>query len=172
MIHMIRFFTSDLLISNFHAIYMLANFIKTLSVFAKREDLLISTPKRPGAQIFRFTRVKLTINPPFKTARALSQLFAVQCHQWEPVRNGQLIRIYKEGNIPSPPFETARALSRLFTVQCHQWEPIWNGQLIRIYKEGNIPPSPIWNCQSTEWTLHFSMWPMRAHSKQSTNKNI
>ena len=46
------------------------------------------------AQIFRF-------NPPFETARALSQLFAVQCGQWEPIQNGQLIRIYKEIS-PSP----------------------------------------------------------------------
>ena len=35
-----------------------------------------------------------------------------------------------------------------------------------------IDPLPIRNCQNTEWTLHFSMWPMRAHSKQSTNKKI
>ena len=34
------------------------------------------------------------------------------------------------------------------------------------------PPSPIWNCQSTESTLHCPMSPMRAHLKQSTNKNI
>ena len=33
-------------------------------------------------------------------------------------------------------------------------------------------PPPIWNCQSTEWTLCFSMSPMRAHLKQSTNKKI
>ena len=39
--------------------------------------------------------------PPFKTARALSQLFAVQCRQWEPIWNGQLIGIYKEIS-PSP----------------------------------------------------------------------
>ena len=85
---------------------------------------------------------------------------------------------------PLPPFETARALSQLCAVQCCQWEPIWNGQLIGIYKEipvqinwwlsplPMIPPSPIWNCQSTESTLHCPMSPMRAHSKQSTNKNI
>ena len=34
--------------------------------------------------------------PPSETARALSELFAVQCHQWEPIRNGQLIRKYKK----------------------------------------------------------------------------
>ena len=134
----------------------------------------------------RFTQVKLTIIPlpPFKTARALSELFAVQCHQWEHIRNSQLIGIYKEipvqinwwlsplPIIPLPPFETARALSQLFTVQCHQWEPIQNSQLIGIDKEGNIPPPPIQNCQRTEWTLCCSMWPMRAHSKQSTNRKI
>ena len=36
--------------------------------------------------------------PPFKTARAQSEFFAVQCHQWEPIQNSQLIRKYK--NIP------------------------------------------------------------------------
>ena len=34
--------------------------------------------------------------PPFKTARAKSEIFAVQCDQWEPIRNSQLIRKYKE----------------------------------------------------------------------------
>ena len=36
------------------------------------------------------------MNPPFKTARAWSELFTVQCCQWEPIQNGQQIRIYKE----------------------------------------------------------------------------
>ena len=35
------------------------------------------------------------MDPPFKTARAKSELFAVQCHQWEPIRNGQLKRKYR-----------------------------------------------------------------------------
>ena len=34
--------------------------------------------------------------PPFKTASPLSELFAVQCHQWEPIQNSQVIRKYKE----------------------------------------------------------------------------
>ena len=34
--------------------------------------------------------------PPFETARALSQLYAFQWHQWVPIWNGQLIRKYKE----------------------------------------------------------------------------
>ena len=96
-----------------------------------KKTLLMSTPKCLGAQIFRFTQVKLMINPPFETVRALSQLFAVQCHQWEPIQNSQLIRIYKEGNIPPPPFETARTQSELCTIQCDQSEPIRNSQLIR-----------------------------------------
>ena len=39
------------------------------------------------------------MNPPFKTARVLSELYAFQCHQWEPIEwtlNSQLIRKYKE----------------------------------------------------------------------------
>ena len=59
-----------------------------------KKTLLMSTPKHLGAQIFRFTWVKLTINPPIR------------------------------------------------------------------------------NCQSTESTLCCLLSPMRAHSKQSTNKNI
>ena len=79
-------------------------------------------------------------------------------------------------NIP-PQFETGRAQSELFAFQCGQWELIWNSQLIGRYKEMspgesyNIPP-PVWNWQSSEWTLRFSMWSMRAHLKQSTNRKI
>ena len=36
------------------------------------------------------------IDPPFETARAQSELFTFQCCQWEPIRNSQLIRKYKE----------------------------------------------------------------------------
>ena len=92
-------------------------------------------------------------------------------------------QIYPWGvNLTDPQFETARAQSELFTVQCHQWEPIRNGQLIRKYKEIpvhieniEIPKSdrpPFWNCQTTEWTLRFSVSSMRAHSKWSTYKKI
>ena len=35
-------------------------------------------------------------SPPFKTARVLSELFAFQCGQWEPIWNSQLIGKYKE----------------------------------------------------------------------------
>ena len=34
--------------------------------------------------------------PPIETARALSELYALQCCQWEPIQNSQLIRKYKE----------------------------------------------------------------------------
>ena len=76
-------------------------------------------------------------------------------------------------------FETARAQSELFTFQCSQWELIWNSQLIGRYKEMSVWHQvnltiypPIWNCQSSEWTLHFSMWSMRAHLKQSTKRAL
>ena len=39
------------------------------------------------------------MDPPFKTARAQSELFAVQCDQWEPIRNSQLIGKYKEKSV-------------------------------------------------------------------------
>ena len=37
--------------------------------------------------------------PPFKTARAQSELFAVQRDQWEPIQNSQLIGKYKEKSV-------------------------------------------------------------------------
>ena len=39
------------------------------------------------------------MDPPFKTARAQSELFAVQCDQWEPIQNSQLIGKYKEKSV-------------------------------------------------------------------------
>ena len=69
-------------------------------------------------------------------------------------------------------FETGRAQSELFTFQCSQWELIWISQLIGGYKEMSPGESYIWNWQSTEWTLYFSMQSMRAHLKQSTNRKI
>ena len=69
-------------------------------------------------------------------------------------------------------FETGRAQSELFAFQCSQWELIWNSQLIGRYKEMSPGESYIWNWQSTEWTLCFSMRSMRAHLKQSINRKI
>ena len=107
--------------------------------------------------------------------------------QWELIWNSQLIGRYKEMSpgdsydIPPPVSycsnvrtETGRAQSELFAFQCGQWELIWNSQLIGRYKEMSpgesydIPPPSF----SSEWTLHFSMWSMRAHLKQSTNRKI
>ena len=91
--------------------------------------------------IFRYTWVKLTINPP-PHPKYHSEPKAVHGIQLYILQNGQLIGIYKEIPVqinrqlsPLPPFKTARALSQLCTVQCCQWEPIWNGQLIGIYQE-------------------------------------
>ena len=36
------------------------------------------------------------IDNPFETARVQSEFFAVQCCQWEPIQNSQLIRKYKK----------------------------------------------------------------------------
>ena len=77
-----------------------------------------------------------------------------------------------------PPNETARALSDLYTLQCSQWVPIRNSQ-IRKYQhiektcrhQRQMDP-PGWNCQSSEWPLHFSMQSMSPHSKQSNNRKI
>ena len=134
-----------------------------------------------------------SLHPPFETARVLSELYAFQCSQWAPIWNSQIIGRYKEMSVwhqvnlqiyppPSlPPFKTARALSELYAFQCSQWVPIRNSQLIGRYKEMSVwhqvnlqiyPPPPIQNCQSSEWTLRFSMQSMRAHSKQLTNRKI
>ena len=43
------------------------------------------------------------------------------------------------------------------------WTAI-NRYIISTSKDLMIIP-PIWNCQSSEWALCFSMWSMRAHSK-------
>ena len=80
-----------------------------------------------------------------------------QCGQWVPIRNSQIIGRYKEMS----PGESYG-----------QWELIWSSQLIGRYKEMSPGESYIWNWQSSEWTLHFSMQSMRAHLKQSTNRKI
>ena len=97
------------------------------------------------------------IPPQFETGRPQSELFAFQCVQWELIWNSQLIGRYKEMS----PGESYGQL-----------DLIWNSQLIGRYKEMSPGESYIWNCQSTEWTLRFSMQSMRAHLKQSTNRKI
>ena len=136
----------------------------------------------------RITDTKGKTIPPIETGRALSELYAFQCCQWEPIRNSQLKRKYKEIpvyiriQIPKadgPPLvETARALSDLYTLQCSQWAPIWNSQtrkyqhIEKICRHQRQMDPPSWNCQSSEWTLHFSMQWMRSHLKQSSNRKI
>ena len=98
------------------------------------------------------------ITPPqFETGTAQSELFNFQCSQWELIWNSQLIGRYKEMS----PGESYGQL-----------DLIWNSKLIGRYKEMSPGESYIWNCQSTEWTLRFSMQSMRAHLKQSTNRKI
>ena len=78
--------------------------------------------------------------------RVNSLLFnAVNEHPLETVK---LIRRYKEMS-PGESYS--------------QWELIWNSQLIGRYKEMSPGESYIWNCQSSEWTLHFSMQSMSIH---------
>ena len=64
-----------------------------------------------------------------------------------------------------PPFETGRAQSKEMSPgeSYSQSELIWNSQLIGRYKEMSPGESYVWNCQSTEWTLRFSMRSMSAH---------
>ena len=62
--------------------------------------------------------------------------------QRELIWNSQLIGRYKEMS-PGESYS--------------QSELIWNSQLIGGYKEMSPGESYIWNCQSTEWTLCFSI---------------
>ena len=70
--------------------------------------------------------------------------------QWELIWNSQIIGRYEEMS-PGESYS--------------QSELIWNSQLIGRYKQMSPGESYIWNCQSSEWTLCFSMWSMRAHLK-------
>ena len=77
--------------------------------------------------------------------------------QTELIWNSQLIERYKEMS----PGESYG-----------QWVLIWNSQLIGRYKEMSPGESYIWNCQSSEWTLRFSMQSIRALLKQLSNRKI
>ena len=111
---------------------------------------------------FETVRVNLTRWILFETGRAQSELFTFQCGQWELIWNSQLIGRYKEMS-PGESYWYIRS----------QWELIWNSQLIGRYKEMSPGESyTVWNWQSSEWTLCFSMQSMRAHLKQSTNRKI
>ena len=50
-------------------------------LFIEMKELCEARENLKQAQIFRFTQVKLMMDPPFKTARAQSELFTVQCDQ-------------------------------------------------------------------------------------------
>ena len=124
------------------------------SMWSMRPHLKQSTNRKISRNV---TRWILQYNPPFETGRAQSELFTFQCGQWELIWNSQLIGRYKE-------MSPGKSYGQL--------DPIWNSQLIGRYKEMSPGESYIWNCQTTEWTLHFSMQSMRAHLKQSTNRKI
>ena len=105
--------------------------------------------------------------PPFETAWQKSDSYTFPYHQWEPIWSSQLMRKWQVmSSLLHLKLPEHRVIS---AVQCGQWEPIWNSQLIRkyqcIYKHIDTKGrwTPIQNCQSTEWTLCCSMWPMRAH---------
>ena len=121
------------------------------------------------------------MNLTFETARAQSELFAFQCGQWVPIRNSQIIGRYQEMS-PGESYSQSELIWNSQLIGRYkemspgesygQWELIWNSQVIRRYKEMSPGESYIWNWQSSEWTLCFSMWSMRAHLKQLTNRKI
>ena len=134
--------------------------------------------------IFRYTWVKLTINPP-PHPKYHSEPKAVHGIQLYILQNGQLIGIYKE-----IPVQINRQLSPSPIRNCQSTESTLHCPMspMRTHLKwstnrnisGNksadkltiIPPPPISNCQSTESTLCCPMSPMRTHLKQSTNRNI
>ena len=93
--------------------------------------------------------------PPFKTARAQSELFAFQCSQWEPILNSQLIGRYKEMSVwhqvnlmiyPPVYLTEHRVISSLFNIVIDTQRQIY-------------PPYQHW--QTTEWSLHCSQLSLR-----------
>ena len=102
-------------------------FIGLLFLFIETKELCEARAKLETSSNFQIYSqgVNLT-DPPFKTARALSKLFTVQCRQWEPIQNGQLIGIYKE--IPVQIYKDTDTKDR--------------------YKEKAIPPRQM--CQARE----------------------
>ena len=121
------------------------------------------------------------MNLTIETARAQSELFTFQYSQWVPIRNSQIIGRYQEMS-PGESYSQSELIWNSQLIGRYkemspgesygQWELIWNSQIIGGYKERSPDESYIWNCQSSEWTLRFSMLSMRAHLKQSTNRKI
>ena len=121
------------------------------------------------------------MNLTFETARAQSELFTFQCSQWVPIRNSQIIGRYQEMS-PGESYSQSELIWNSQLIGRYkemspgesygQWELIWNSQLIGRYQEMSPGESYIWNWQTSEWTLCFSMQSMRAHLKQSTNRKI
>ena len=127
--------------------------------------------------------------------RVNSLLF--QCSQWELIWTSELIAGYKEMSpgesyiwkwlstewtlhfsMQSMRAQLAESTKSEDLKKFHQvnltiqWELIWNSQLIGRYQEMSPGESYIWNWQSSEWSLCFSMQSMRAHLKQSTHRKI
>ena len=107
--------------------------------------------------------------------------WAFQCGQWELIWNSLLIERYKEMS-PGESYNQSELIWNIqLIVRYREMSPgesygkldlIWNSELIGRYKEMSPGESYIWNWQSSEWTLCFSMQSMRAHLKQSTNRKI
>ena len=66
------------------------------------------------------------------------------------------------------------ALKDRYTPKQHWQSSEWSLHCwkLSLRLKGRYTPPPVWNCQSSEWTLCFSMQSMRANSKQSSNRKI
>ena len=156
-------------------------FLGLLFLFIETKELCEARAK--WALILRYTWVTLLITcryqrqmkpTQFKTAGVLSELYAFQCSQWAPIRNSQIIGRYKE----MLPGESYGQWELIRSFVCNTKRPFCEAkhEMASELKIGrfrvNLLTPPIWNCQSTEWTLRFSMHSMRAHLKQSNNRKI
>ena len=103
--------------------------------------------------------------PPLETARALSDLYAFQCCQWVPIRNSQIIGRYKEIPVQRKHVDTKGS-----QLMIRKYKEIPAYIRLQIPKADSPPPG--WNCQSSEWSLHYSMLSMSTHLKQSNNRKI
>ena len=126
-----------------------------------KKTLLMHTPKCLGDQIWQM-KCSGRPSPLFKTARAESELFGVQWRKWEPIRNSQLIRKYKEIPVQiyrdtdtkgrwTPPVNTARAQSDLFTVQCCHWDSKADGPPKSTLSEHRVISSLFTVVIETKW---------------------
>ena len=88
--------------------------------------------------------------PPLETAIALSELYTFQCCQWEPIRNSQLIRKYKEIPVHRENIETKDRWTPPTKAHCHD-NNSYNFSDFQLYHVTlPIDPPSLWS-KSWKW---------------------